>query len=78
MIFEQSIGVNVRDIIVEKNCSNYCYCKLFKKFSSITIQKTIGIKILIKTIDVEIIANITSFDPDKDASSLEDPDSIFL
>ena len=33
---------------------------------------------LIKTIDVEIIANITSFDPEIAASNLDDPDSIFL
>ena len=32
---------------------------------------------LIKTIDVEIIANITSFDPEI-GSNLDDPDSIFL
>ena len=41
-------------------------------------RKIIGIKILIKTIDVEIIANITSFEPDIAASILDDPDSIFL
>ena len=41
-------------------------------------KKIIGTKILIKTIEVEIIANTTSFDPAKDASNFDDPDSIFL
>ena len=47
------------------------------KSLAVTFKKTIGIKMLIKTIDVEIIANITSFDLRPTLPNLDDPDSIF-
>ena len=79
MIFEQSIGVNVRDIIVEKKTAPIIVtASSLKSLAVSPSEKNNRNKNTSPAIDVEIIANITSFDPDKDASSLEDPDSIFL
>ena len=78
-IFEQSIGVKVNEIIVEKKTAPIIViASSLKSFAVSPSKKIIGMKILIKTIDVEIIANITSFEPDMAACNFDDPDSIFL
>ena len=77
--FEQSIGVKVNEIIVEKKTAPIIViASSLKSLAVSPSKKTIGIKMLIKTIDVEIIANITLLDPEIAASNLDDPDSIFL
>ena len=73
IIFEHNIGVKVNDIIVEKKTAPIIViASSLKSLAVSPSKKIIGTKILIKTIDVEIIANITSFDPAKDASSFDD------
>ena len=79
IIFEQSIGVKVNDINVEKKTAPIIViASSLNNFAVSPSRKIIGIKILIKTIEVEIIAKITSFEPEIAASNFDDHDSIFL
>ena len=66
-------------IIVEKKIAPIIVtASSLNSFAVSPSKKTIGIKIQIKTIDVEIIAKKTSFEPCIAASVLGTPDSIFL
>ena len=71
--------VRVKEIIVEKKTApmiviaNSC-----KSLAVSRSKKIIGKKILIRTMDVDIIAKKTSFDPKIAAFTLGIPDSIFL
>tara|TARA_B100001939_G_scaffold59287_2_gene48442 strand:+ start:2629 stop:2889 length:261 start_codon:yes stop_codon:yes gene_type:complete len=79
IIFEQSIGVKVNEIIVEKKIAPIIVtASSLNSFAVSPSRKTMGIKMLIRTTDVDMIAKITSLEPDNAASNLDDPDSIFL
>ena len=79
IFFVQSIGVKVNEIIVEKKIAPIIVtASSLNSFAVSPSKKTMGIKMLIRTTDVDMIAKITSLEPDNAASNLEDPDSIFL
>ena len=69
IIFEQSIGVKVNEIIVEKKIAPIIVtASSLNSFAVSPSRKTMGIKILIRTTDVDMIAKITSLEPDNAAS----------
>ena len=73
------MGVSVKEIIVEKNTApTIVTASSLKSLAVSPSKKIIGIKMHIKTTDVEIIAKKTSFDPEIAAFNLLIPDSIFL
>ena len=78
-IREQSIGVKVKETIVEKKIAPIIViANSLNNFAVSPSRKIIGIKILIRTTEVEMMAKITSLEPEIDPSNLDRPDSTFL
>ena len=77
--FEHSIGVSDKEINVEKKTAEIIVTANSKNnFAVSPCKKIIGMKMLISTIEVDTIANKTSFDPSIAALSLVSPASILL